>query len=141
MGKLSKPSWSASMFLDTDNNITHCFQTLISFLQSSHSQVKATFPDISTKSPVSKGICHLRKTSDSSIPDVLDNSSHHKICYTSGQQRQPLCFFPLPSRYNIPANKTEYTKCLLAVSQPVETTLRKSACLEEDPFSSWVDTV
>ena len=40
-----------------DNNVTQCFQALISCLKSSHSQVKATFADgPATKSPVSKGI-------------------------------------------------------------------------------------
>nr|XP_014594113.2 DDB1- and CUL4-associated factor 16 isoform X1 [Equus caballus] len=88
---------------------------------SSHSQVKTTFPDSpTTKSPISKGICttygkhpicahQISLTTHPAIP-------LHKSCRTSGQRRRPLSFFLSPSRYTIPANKTEYTKCLFTIS-------------------------
>ena len=103
-----------------------------------HPWVKAAFPDSpTTKSLVSKGICTTygkcqicAHQTDPSQP--IPPSHCAKVAAPADKEG---CFFSLPNRYTIPVKKKKkkHIKCLFIISQPVETMVRKSACLDEAP--------
>ena len=110
---------------------------------SSHSQVKPTFPDSPTiKSPVSKGICttygkHWICAHQTDPWQLVPPSPCTKVAAPADKDGDHWVSFHYQiDIISLPTKKS--TQCLFIISQPIETMLRKSACLDEDPFSSWV---